>query len=754
MLEEVHISSTSFLREELLSAMSSDDLDDLTGEEFNDSDLDDITSLTLSDMSSFVPQMQERPAAEQEMWGTSRDVEMEHLKRANKQQVSELKIQLEEMQHQCDLKEIKIQHFHRRYEEELHMLRTSHAQELNPMREKVTKLERELSVAKASVEQKKDYIVDGLRISDAEYEEIMALPPESRDLRQVVGAMAWDRIAEVKKVADAAKREAEALRESLAGSSKELESVHGQWDDAQRKAAALQVEHSRAMSDIKHLNSALQGEVDRMRQELLIHEERSKRCEQADAAAAQAQAERVVESAKVQTLEEAVQRLEEANAELKSQVDSSAQVLAVLELDKQYLQKENAELTVRCERAEDKVEKKAFKVKEAVRAREQAEQQLMQQQALASATSEDRMQAELASLRHRSEAEIAAIKQSTAELYERQNLMLLQQRDEAVAAQERLEARLESATRERESAVREHSQLAGSVEAQIGEVRGQLRVKGMELQRLQVAYEDAQALNRQLRLESEMFREKLEVLRAEYHALQNATGSKIVALEASLKHAEANSLTLDAVENNLNMAVDSMDAASQAVQAETEAQLLQLGASLPSDNHRRLAQTMFLARKVVTQQREVTDLKQTVQAQEETIANLTADLNDKNKLLDSASQPHELLVSAIRGRDEELSQTRQALHRVKAVLAVTQRDRDELREHCGRLKRDIEAVAAKRGAADGLQQALAELQTQQKASELRLHMLRQGAAASPGGSAGAEGGGGAGQTMGDRKSVV
>lgn len=56
---------------------------------------------------------------------------------------------------------------------------------------------------------------------------------------------------------------------------------------------------------------------------------------------------------------------------------------------------------------------------------------------------------------------------------------------------------------------------------------------------------------------------------------------------------------------------DSMDAASQAVQAETEAQLLQLGASLPSDNHRRLAQTMFLARKVVTQQREVTDLKQT-----------------------------------------------------------------------------------------------------------------------------------------------
>eukprot|EP00961_Rhodomonas_salina_P259223 3502437-Rhodomonas_salina.2 len=36
---------------------------------------------------------------------------------------------------------------------------------------------------------------------------------------------------------------------------------------------------------------------------------------------------------------------------------------------------------------------------------------------------------------------------------------------------------------------------------------------------MQVAYEDAQALNRQLRLESEMFREKLEVLRAEVRLL-------------------------------------------------------------------------------------------------------------------------------------------------------------------------------------------------------------------------------------------
>jgi len=68
---------------------------------------------------------------------------------------------------------------------------------------------------------------------------------------------------------------------------------------------------------------------------------------------------------------------------------------------------------------------------------------------------------------------------------------------------------------------------------------------------------------------------------------------------------------------------------------------------------------------------------------------------DANKLLDSTSQPHELLVSAVRGRDEELRSTRAETDRLKTVLAAVQGERNKLREQCAQLKSDIEQVLSR-----------------------------------------------------------
>ena len=56
----------------------------------------------------------------------------------------------------------------------------------------------------------------------------------------------------------------------------------------------------------------------------------------------------------------------------------------------------------------------------------------------------------------------------------------------------------------------------------------------------------------------------------------------------------------------------------------------------------------------ISQQKEVEALKKSLEEHEAEIQRVQRALADANKLLDNTSQPHELLVSAVRGRDEEL----------------------------------------------------------------------------------------------------
>ena len=423
----------------------------------------------------------------------------------------------------------------------------------------------------------------------------------------------WDMMDAGRKKLENARRESEALRQGQGITATEMAELQSAWDKQQSAAAERQIEQGRALSENAGRSSALQQEVDRLKVQLALHEARSRRCEEAEEQSKIARTERIAAAAERDQARTDIARSNDDKEHALQRAAEREREAEMMRLDKEFLARQNADLTAKCERAEDKLENKVLKLKDAQRAKEQLEMQLLQTQALSTATHEDRVQSELAALRQRADQEMSDIKKSTAELYQRQNLMLSDSKEEALAELERLRNRLSEVEKARDVAVREHMELATSVEGQIGEARSVAKIKTMELDRLHVAYEDAQTLNRQLRLETDMYRDKLEVVRTEHMALQSSSDKRIAELDAHVTHTSSRLQTFESIESNLSLAISDVGGFGPAGNLEIENHVMALGSGAPTDPTRRMAQTMALARKVIGQQKELDEVKRSLE---------------------------------------------------------------------------------------------------------------------------------------------
>ena len=734
LLEEVQLGSTAWLGEEMMSALSSgqsgEDLDD-----DDDSDFDDVSSLSFSDVSvlragskravSAVAERALEVIAARET--AHRDAaELEQFKREKKQEVSDLKGQLQQLAHDKELLAMKLDHLQKRYDSERRDLEQRH---LAPARAQISALQAEAARARDGLEASKHQLTAALHISRIEYEQLAALPESARSVAQHLSVLVYDMMEDVRKSRDAARRETEALRQTLGMTTGELSEAQRNWEAQQSQAAERQREQSRTLHETATRAGQLQQDVDNLKAQVALHEARSKRCEQAETDCNVAKKERL---AALEERDTARADCVRANDEKDSALNRAAErekEAEMVRLDKEFLTRQVADLAAKCQQLEDKVEKKTLKLKDAQRAKDALEQQILQSQALNAAAHEDRVQSELAALRQRAEQEMAEIKKSTAEMYQRQNRMLSDAKEEATAELSRARARLDEVEKARDVAVREHTALASSFEGQVSEARSAAKIKTMELERLHVAYEDSQTMNRQLRLESDMYRDKLEVLRSELYSLQSSSDKRIAELEGQLANYSSRLSTFESIETNLSLAIGDMGDFGVAGNLELESHVRALGSSAPSDATTRMAQSMALARKVIGQQKELEGIKKSLEEYQQENARLQKSLADANKLLDSTQQPHELLVSAVRARDEDLRARSEELERLKTVLATVQAERNRLRDQCGELKRDIEQVAEQRQTTATLQSTMGTLQSQQQMTLHTLHQARMKAGA-------------------------
>lgn len=394
----------------------------------------------------------------------------------------------------------------------------------------------------------------------------------------------------------------------------------------------------------------------------------------------------------------------------------------MLAMDKTFLQRELDQLREAHSRLEEKAERQALKTKEAKRERDHLQQQLSSQTGLAQAHAEERLTGELNALRQRAEEEIREVKRATLEMHGRQLEAAVQARDESKEECEKLRRRCDQLQLERDHAMKEHMQLASSMDEGVGEIRGRLRVREFEVERLTASLEDAQSMTRQTRLENDMYRDKIELLKAEIGRLNTEGSTQISELEAALETTRSKLSAYQSIEMHLNAAVEGIPDFDEAMGEEGggKAKLLSITAGLPTDPQRRLVQIMSLASKVVEQQKQLTQARARVEELEATCARMAKELKEAHGMLDGAQQPSRMYVDKIRERDAELKAADREVERQRGAAKEMARERDELKRQVAQLRGDLQRALDQRHASEGVHAAIAELQQRQRVGQMRL----------------------------------
>jgi predicted RNase H-like nuclease (RuvC/YqgF family) len=247
----------------------------------DDSDLDDVSSLSFSDVSVLRASASKRTAAVAEraleVLAAQRDTtELEVQLRVKKQEVSDLRGQLQQQQHDKEMLAMKLDHLQRRYDSERRDMEDRH---LGPARARLSGLESDLARAREGLQVSKQNMASAIQISHMEYEQLAAKPEAQRSVAEHIGVMVFDMMEEVRKSRDAARRETEALRQTLSATTGELTDVQRGVELLQGQTAERQREQSKTLAETAERCSQLQQEVDRLTAALSLHESRSRRCQ-------------------------------------------------------------------------------------------------------------------------------------------------------------------------------------------------------------------------------------------------------------------------------------------------------------------------------------------------------------------------------------------------------------------------------------------------------------------------------------------
>jgi regulator of replication initiation timing len=347
-----------------------------------------VSSLSFSDVSILRASSSKRTAAVAERAleilaareAVQRDnAELEEFKREKKKEVSDLRAQLQQLVHDKELLTMKLDHVQHRADADRNEFEDRY---LGPARSRLAALEAEAARAREGLEASKQKFSAALHISRAEYDQLAATPDSERSVAQHLSVLVFDMLEDVRKGRDAARREAEMLRQSLGVTAEELTEAQKNWEAQHNAAAERHREQSKVLQDTSSRASVLQLEVERLSSQLAAHEARSKRCEQAEDECKAARADRLAALADRDEARAGCERAETERKEAMERAMEREREAEMLRLDKEFLARQVAELTARSQSAEDKVERKGLKLKDALRAKEQLEAQMLQMQTL------------------------------------------------------------------------------------------------------------------------------------------------------------------------------------------------------------------------------------------------------------------------------------------------------------------------------------------------------------------------------------
>uniref|UniRef100_A0A8C2G4J7 Progesterone immunomodulatory binding factor 1 n=1 Tax=Cyprinus carpio TaxID=7962 RepID=A0A8C2G4J7_CYPCA len=284
--------------------------------------------------------------------------------------------------------------------------------------------------------------------------------------------------------------------------------------------------------------------------------------------------------------------------DLNKEVATLQQSVTLMQKDKEYLNRQNMELNVRCAHQEDHLDRLQTQLEDTKKAREDAYEKNVSSRDHYKTEYENKLRDELERIRIKTSHEIESLQRASKEMYERENRNLRESRDNAVIEKDRALNAERDAQAKYDQLLDQFRQLQLSSDSRVAELLNQVKLKKFEMERSQMVQEETARNLSLCQIECEKHQKKLE-----------ATETHHTELQAQNCEQQARLATYEQLEKELDDVT--MQAAKMENEDEPERVLFSYGygANIPTTAKRRLKQSVHLARRVLQLEKQDTLLR-------------------------------------------------------------------------------------------------------------------------------------------------
>ncbi|XP_045884138.1 progesterone-induced-blocking factor 1 isoform X2 [Meles meles] len=379
-------------------------------------------------------------------------------------------------------------------------------------------------------------------------------------------------------------------------------------------------------------------------------------------------------------------------SELSKEVTTLQQTVTLLQKDKDYLNRQNMELSVRCAHEEGRLERLQVQLEEAKKTREEMYEKYVTSRDHYKTEYENKLQNELEQIRLKTNQEIDQLRSASREMYERENRNLREARDNAVAEKDRAVMAEKDALEKHDQLLDRYRELQLSTESKVTEYLYQSKLKSFESERVQLIQEETARNLTQCQLECEKYQKKIEVLTKEFYSLQASSEKRITELQSQNSEHQAR---LDIYEK-LEKELDEIIMQTAEIENEDEAERVLFsygyGANVPTTAKRRLKQSVHLARRVLQLEKQNSLVLKDLEHQKEQVTQLSQELNRANSLLNQTQQPYRYLIESVRQRDSKIDSLKECITQLEKDVSNLNKEKSALLQMKNQMALDLEQL--------------------------------------------------------------
>ncbi|XP_064165918.1 progesterone-induced-blocking factor 1 isoform X1 [Anguilla rostrata] len=626
---------------------------------------------------------------------------IDNLKVDNLTKIEELEERLNDALHQKQLLALRLDSQLKLQQEESRKQQAFRKQEMDGILLRQKQLEetnRQLSEKAGDVRRS----LRDLELSEGKYCELKDLPEERLSIPEYVSVRFYEVVTPLRTQVKELQEKKNSLSEDLDSHRSQIKSLMESYEEERRMRSELEIRSQRLTLELADTKQLIQeGDYKRENYGKVKRERDAFEAELSDL------------RRRLEVLDVAHSAQTKERNDLSKEVATLQQSVTLLQKDKEYLNRQNMELSVRCAHEEDRLERLQVQLEDTKRAREEAYEKYVASRDHYKTEYENKLRDELEQIRLKTGHEIESLQRTSKEMYERENRNLREAKDNALVEKDRAVTAEREATEKYSQLLDQFRQLQLGTDSRVAELLNQVKLKSFEVERAQMVLEETSKNLSQCQTECEKQQRKLEVLTKEFYGLQTSSEKRVTELQAQNAELRARLETYERLEQELD------DVTMQAAELENEDEAERVlfsygyGANVPTTAKRRLKQSVHLARRLLQLEKQNTLLRRDLERQTAHVGQISEELEAANQLLQQAQQPYSYLIDTVQQRDGQIAALRKQVGQLEEDVRSLKRENTALQQVKNNMAADLERLLNHREELSVMKQVLISMHSGQ-----------------------------------------